>query len=160
MKLFDQWVWIFTGLMCIFFFFLLYNIALVLPYININPPQVYTYSQSWTLLPAPSPYHPSGSSQCTSPEHPVSCINLDWQFVSHRILYMFQCHSPKSSHPCPLPQGPKECSIHPCLFCCLAWDRQEYWSGFLCPPPGDLPDPGSNPCLLCLLHWQAASLPE
>ena len=25
-------------------------------------------------LPTPSPYHPSGSSQCTSPEHPVSCI--------------------------------------------------------------------------------------
>ena len=25
-------------------------------------------------LPPPSPYHPSGSSQCTSPEHPVSCI--------------------------------------------------------------------------------------
>ena len=29
---------------------------------------------SWTLLPPPSPYHPSGSSQCTSPKHPVSCI--------------------------------------------------------------------------------------
>ena len=26
------------------------------------------------LLPPPSLYHPSGSSQCTSPEHPVSCI--------------------------------------------------------------------------------------
>ena len=25
------------------------------------------------LIP-PSPYHPSGSSQCTSPKHPVSCI--------------------------------------------------------------------------------------
>ena len=25
-------------------------------------------------LPPLSPYHPSGSSQCTSPEHPVSCI--------------------------------------------------------------------------------------
>ena len=25
-------------------------------------------------LPLPSPYHPSGSSQCTSPKHPVSCI--------------------------------------------------------------------------------------
>ena len=25
-------------------------------------------------LPPPSSYHPSGSSQCTSPEHPVSCI--------------------------------------------------------------------------------------
>ena len=25
-------------------------------------------------VPPTSPYHPSGSSQCTSPEHPVSCI--------------------------------------------------------------------------------------
>jgi len=39
-----------------------------------NPPQVYTCSPSWTPLPPPSPYHPSGSSQCTSPKHPVSCI--------------------------------------------------------------------------------------
>ena len=39
-----------------------------------NPPQVYVCSPSWTLLPPPSPYHPSGSSQCTSPKHPVSCI--------------------------------------------------------------------------------------
>ena len=31
-------------------------------------------SPSWTLLPPPSPYHPSGSSQCTSPKHPASCI--------------------------------------------------------------------------------------
>ena len=27
-----------------------------------------------TPLPPPSPYHPSGSSQCTSPKHPVSYI--------------------------------------------------------------------------------------
>ena len=26
------------------------------------------------LLPPPSPYNPSGSSQCPSPEHPVSCF--------------------------------------------------------------------------------------
>ena len=39
-----------------------------------NPPLVYTCSPSWTLLPPPSPYPPSGSSQCTSPKHPVSCI--------------------------------------------------------------------------------------
>ena len=62
-----------------FFFFyfnwrLLYNIVLVLPYINMNPPRVYMCFQSWTPLPPPSPYHPSGSSQCTSPKHPVSCI--------------------------------------------------------------------------------------
>ena len=34
---------------------------------------------------------------------------------------MFQCHSPISSHPHPLPQNPKDCSIHLCLFCCLTY---------------------------------------
>ena len=56
------------------YLFLLYNIVLVLPYINMNPPQVYMCSPSWTPLPPPSLYHPSGSSQYTSPKHPVSCI--------------------------------------------------------------------------------------
>ena len=46
----------------------------LMPYIDMNPPQVYMCSPSWTPLPPPSPSHPSGSSQCTSPEHPVSCI--------------------------------------------------------------------------------------
>ena len=46
---------------------------------------------------------------------------LVWKFVSHMILYMFQCYSPKSSHPRPLPQSPKDCSIHLCLFCCLTY---------------------------------------
>ena len=32
---------------------------LVLPNIEMNPPQVYICSPSWTLLPPPSPYHPS-----------------------------------------------------------------------------------------------------
>ena len=39
-----------------------------------NLPQVYMCSPSRTLLPPPSPYHPTGSSQCSSPKHPVSCI--------------------------------------------------------------------------------------
>ena len=56
------------------FFFKFYNILLVLPYIDMNLPQVYTCSPSCTPLPPPSLYHPSGSSQCTSPKHPVSCI--------------------------------------------------------------------------------------
>ena len=47
---------------------------MVLPYIDLNPPWVYMCSPSWTLLSPPSPSHPSGSSQCTSPEHPVLCI--------------------------------------------------------------------------------------
>ena len=61
-------------LFCFYLLFLLYNIVLVLPYINMNPPWVYMCSPSRTPLPPPSPSHPSGSSQCTSPEHPVSCI--------------------------------------------------------------------------------------
>ena len=43
---------------------------MVLPYINMNLPRC-------THAPhpePPSPYHPSGSSLCTSPEHPVSCV--------------------------------------------------------------------------------------
>ena len=46
----------------IYFIFKLYNIVLVLPYIEMNLPQAYTCSPSWTLLPHPSPYHPSGAS--------------------------------------------------------------------------------------------------
>ena len=42
--------------------------------------------------------------------------------VSHMIIiYMFQCYSLKSSHPHLLPQSPKVCSLHLCLFCCLAY---------------------------------------
>ena len=98
-----------------------YNIVLVLPYINMNPPQVYTCSPSWTPLPTPSSCHPSSSSQCTSPNILYHISNLDWKFVSPTILYMFQCNSPKSSHPRPLPQSPKDCSIHLCRFCLLAY---------------------------------------
>ena len=47
-----------------------------LPYIDINQPWIYMCSPSRSPLPPPSPSHPSGSSQCTSPEHVsrVSCI--------------------------------------------------------------------------------------
>ena len=57
-----------------YFIFKLYIIVIVLPNIKMNPPQVYMCSPNWTLLPPPSPHHPSGSSQCTSPKHPVLCI--------------------------------------------------------------------------------------
>ena len=58
----------------IFFLFFLYFTILVLPYIDMNPPRVCLSSQSWTPLLPPTPYHLSGSSPCTSPKHPVSCI--------------------------------------------------------------------------------------
>ena len=48
--------------------------VLVVPDIHMNLPQVYMCSPSCTPLPPPSQYQPSGVSQCTSPKHPVSCI--------------------------------------------------------------------------------------
>ena len=62
---------------------------MVLPNIEMNPPQVYMCSPSWTLLPPPSPYPSSGSSQCTSPKHPVSCIEpgLATRFI-HDIIHV------------------------------------------------------------------------
>ena len=108
---------------------------MVLPYINMNPPRMYTCSQSWTLLPPPSPYHPSGSSQCTSPKHPVSCIEpglaIHFLYDIIHVLMPFSQIIP----PFPLPQSPKDCFIY------LPWtaayqappstgfSRQEYWSG-------------------------------
>ena len=94
----NKYAWVFTmARKCISFFFILffilffklYIIVLVLPNIKMNPPQVYMCSPPWTLLPPPSPYHPSGSSQCTSPKHPVSCIEpgLATRFI-HDILHV------------------------------------------------------------------------
>ena len=70
------------------------------------------------LSPHPIPLgHPSA----LAPSILYHALNLDWRFVSHMILYMFQCHSPKSSHPHSLPQSPKDCSIYLCLFCCFTY---------------------------------------
>ena len=68
----------------IYLFILLYNIVLVLPYMDLNLPRVYMCSPSSTPLPPLSPFHPSVSSQCTSPKHPVSCIEPG---LAIRFLY-------------------------------------------------------------------------
>ena len=46
--------------------------------------------------------------------------NLDCWSVSNMIIYVFQGHSRKPSHPL-LPQSPKVCSLYLCLFCCLTY---------------------------------------
>ena len=100
-------------------FFKLYNIVLVLPYINMNLPRVYTCSHPEPPFHLPPSTIPPGHLSAPAPSILYHASNLDWRFVSYMTLHMFQCHSPKSSHPLPLPQSPKDCSIHQCLFCCL-----------------------------------------
>ena len=90
---------IFYFFILVLFIYLLYNIVLILPYIDMNPSWVYLCSPSWTLLPPPSPSQPSGSSRCSSSEHPVACIKLRLVIRFTCDNYMLQCHSPISSRP-------------------------------------------------------------
>ena len=85
-------------------------------------------SRGCTCAPRPEP--PSHITPHPIPQgHPSAPVlstlslasNLDWWSVSHMIIYVFQYYSFKSSHPRLLPQSPKDCSIHLCLFCCLAY---------------------------------------
>ena len=87
-----------------YFIFKLYIFVLVLPNIRMNPPQVYMCSPSWSLLPPHT--IPLGRPSAPAPSIQYRASNLDCQLISYMIFYMFQCHSPKSSHPLPLPQSP------------------------------------------------------
>ena len=63
---------------------------------------------TWVPNPEPSSHHPPHILSLGHPSAPAPSIqyhasNLDWRFISYKILYMFQRHSPKSSHPLPLP---------------------------------------------------------
>ena len=65
------------------------------------------------LLPHPIPLgHPSVPNMSTL----FHASNLDWQSVSHMVIYMFQCYSLRSSHPRLLPQSPKDC-----LYLCVSF---------------------------------------
>ena len=72
-----------------------------------------------TCVPHPEPLShfpshtiPLGHPSAPAPSILYHALNLDWLFISHIILYMFQSHSPKSSHPRPFPQSPKDCSLY------------------------------------------------
>ena len=85
-------------------------------------------SHGCTCVPHPDPPsylppHPNPQSHPNAPALSTLChaSNLDWWSISHMVIYMFQCYSLESSHPRLLPQSPKVCSLHLCLFCCLTY---------------------------------------
>ena len=94
---------------------------MVFPYTDMNQPWIYMYSPSRSSLLPPFPSHPSGSSQCTSPEHLSHASNLGWWSVSPLTAYLFQSCSLWTSHSHLLPQSPKVCSVHLCLFFCFTY---------------------------------------
>ena len=85
--------------------------CILLPYINMNLPWVYTCFLYWTPSLLPPHTIPLGHPSAPAPSILYPASKLDWRFISYMILYMFQCHSPKSFHPLSLPQSPKYCSI-------------------------------------------------
>ena len=86
-------------------------------------------NQPWVHIcfhPDPPSYFPSHPIPQGHPSAPAlstlsHASNLYWRSISHMIIYVFQCYSLKSSHPSLLPQSPNTCSLHLCLFCCLAY---------------------------------------
>ena len=71
-------------------------------------------SHGCTCVPHPEPRShlpphpiPQGHPSVPAPSTLSHALNLDWQSISHMIIYMFQCYSLKSSHPRLLPQSPK-----------------------------------------------------
>ena len=89
-----------------YFIFKLYNIVLICKILK-------WIRHRYTCVPHPEPTSllpphsiPLGCPRAPAPSIQYCASNLDWRLVSYMILYMFQCHSPKSSHPLPLPQSP------------------------------------------------------
>ena len=115
---------LFFFLTFIFYFILFFNFTILYWFCHISTwiRHMYTHvhhPEHSSLLPPHT--IPLGRPSAPAPSIQYCASNLDWWLVSYMILYMFQCHSPKSSHPLPLPQSPKDCSIHLCLFCCLVY---------------------------------------
>ena len=123
------WMWLPLVYFLFFFYFLFYLIL----FFNFTILYGFCHISKWichryTCVPHPDPSSllpprtlPLGRPSAPAPSIQYRASNLDWRLVTYMILNIFQCHSPKSSHPLPLPQSPKDYSIHQCLFCCLVY---------------------------------------
>ena len=76
-------------LLILLLLFLLYNFVLVLPYINMHPPRVYTCSNPEPPSYLPPHTIPLGHPSAPAPSFLYPASNLDWRFISYMALYMF-----------------------------------------------------------------------
>ena len=94
---------------------------LVFYFLNFKIFNSYMRSQTWNPSHLPPHNISLGYPHAPAPSMLYPASNIDWRFNSYMIVYMLECHSPKSSHPLPLPLSPKVRYTHLCLFCCLAY---------------------------------------
>ena len=118
---FYLFIFIFYFFCLLFLLYFTLQYCMVLPYIDMNP-------HGCTCVPKhepPShlpPHNISLGHHCApAPGMLYPASDIDWRFDSYMIVYMLQFHSPKSSHPLPLPLSPKVRYTHLCLFCCFAY---------------------------------------
>ena len=129
-----HWEWKWKNVFVCFFFFLIFISTLfyfTILYWFCHTLTWIRYGCTWVPNPEPPSHLPPHIISLDHPRAPAPSI-IDWWFVSYLIVYMFQCRSPKSSHPLPLPQCPKVRSTHLCLFCCwrpfFIADLKSYYS--------------------------------
>ena len=105
-----DWIYLFIYFLGFIFLILFFNFTILYLFCHISTWICHRYTH--VSHPEPSsllPPHtiPLGRPSAAAPSIQYRASNLDWWLISYMILYMFQCHSPKSSHPLPLPQSPK-----------------------------------------------------
>ena len=89
-------------------FFLFFNFAILYWFCHISTWIHHRYTrvpqpESSSLLPPGT--IPLGRPSVPAPSIQYHASNLGWRLISYMILYMFQCHSPKSSHPLSLTES-------------------------------------------------------
>ena len=123
LKVWTEGNWRLNKLTCIIYLFIYFKWRLItLEYCSGFCHTLTWISYRGTCVPHPEfPFHlpPHPIPQCHPSAPALSTLshasNLDWQSLSHMIVYMFQYYSLKSSHPRLLPHSPKNCSLHLCL---------------------------------------------